>query len=464
MSAVAAPPAPSQMGSAVPTSQGEIRASSLMPSTPPPANVPAERIAAAAPPKPAQAVKPPVSGNPDVKVFDDGKKPSDKLFANLRNLAKDPNAPDEPRGAKVPTESAKAAAKPGEEAELSGNPDEVLDEGVETVKPGEKPAEVIDKKKTNPWKLIDEHKKARAQLEAEVADLKKIVANPEVRKSELQKMAEFEKRNQELEETIKFVDYSKSKEFTEKYQKPYEAAWTRAMSELKELTVTDLTTGDERAMGPADLLDLVNMPLLKAREKADELYGAAANEVMAYRKEIRALYEQQNQALDAARKSGVEKHQQETAQRQAQMEQIQKDTHQYWEDQNKAILANETTGPYFKPVEGNEEINKRLDAGYKFVDETMALNPLNPNLTPEQRQDAIKRHAALRHRAAAFGRMRLQYETATKELAAVRARLAEFEKSVPTFGSDAAAGQSNAIPANGGRMSGLMQRLQAKAR
>lgn len=453
------------MGTAIPSPHGELKASNLMPSSMP-TPVSADRIAAAIPPKPAAAVRPPAPGeNNQPKFSDDMQKPLAKqLEDRLNNLATDPNTPSvrKPADKPKPAEAAPAAAKPATEAEGEEGAEAVDLSDPNAATPPAATPPPIDKKKTNPWKLIDEHKKARATLEAEVADLKKIVANPEMRKQEVDRLTAAEKRNQELEETIKFVDYSKSKEFAEQYTKPYEAAWGRAMAELKELTIADPNTGDVRAMAPADLLELVNMPLLKAREVADELYGAAANEVMAYRKEIKGLYEKQAMALTEAKTAGVEKSKADTAKREAQMQAVQAETSKHWEDVNKAILSNETTGKYFKPVEGNEDINKRLDAGYKFVDETMALNPLNPNLTSEQRQDAIKRHASLRHRAAAFGRMRLELETTQKEAAELRTRLAQFEGTVPSFGGDAA--PATEVPAGGNRMSAMMTRLGQRAK
>lgn len=426
------------MGSAVPSSRGELNAAAMLGSIQTPV---AETPAAAAVPKQAASVKPPISGESTApKVIDDGRKPSEKLFANLRKKA-------EANEEKAWNESGlnrEEAAKEQAKAELAKGP-----------------AEPTEKKKINPWKVIDEHKAARAKLEAENADLKKIVANPDVRKQEIERLAAIEKRNQELEETIKFVDYSKSKEFKEKFQEPYEKAWNRAMSELKELTVVDEETGDERSMSPSDLLELVNLPLKKARDKAEELYGASANEVMAYRKEIRGIYEAQNTALEQAKKAGVEKSSQDQVQRQERMTSIQSEINKQWEDANKSFLGNEATAAYFKKVEGNEEVNTRLERGYKFVDETMAVNPMNPDLTPEQRADAVKRHAALRHRAAAFGRMRLEIETMRKEYDEAKAKLAQYEGSVPTFGGDSK-GTESATPSGRG-MAGLMQRLQAKA-
>lgn len=440
MSAIAELP-PTPVGSAVPSYSGEIKVSDMNARSG--ANVTT-----------AKSVAPPITKTnaTPVQVFDDGKKPSDRLFSDLRKIAKNTNSPNEA----VATDETPEAK--GEVSDPRA-PEKTTDKEATVA---EKTTPPVDKKKVNPWKVIEEHKSARARLEAEIADLKKLVADPETRKSEVEKYAAIEKRAQELEEHIKFVDYKKSSEFQEKYQKPYDQAWNRAMSELKELTITDSATGQERAMAPMDLLELVNLPLIKARAMADDLYGSAANEVMAYRKEIRGLYEQQETALENARKSGMEKATTESATHQAQIKAIQQETHQEWEAYNQAIQADEKTGQYFKPQDGNEEINKRLEAGYKFVDETMALNPMNPKLTSEQRKDAIRRHASLRARAAAFGRMRYDLEVSRKELSEARKKLSEFESSTPDFGGTTADPRVGTSSSKG--MAGLMQELHKIAR
>lgn len=442
-------PAPTQSGSAFPSSSGEINAATMMRSSSTAPVAPATKL--------AQAVRPPAVGEPPVaRISDDGKKPSDKLFENLRGLAnKDPNEP-------------KAAKKPVEAIPVGDDVEGEVDELVETTKPGEakatdpKATTPGEKKKVNPWKVIEEHKTARAKLEAEIAELKKSTTDFASLKAEKERLAAIENRNKELEEKIKFVDYKESAEFKEKYQKPYEAAWTRAMSELNELTITDPDTGSERPLEPSDLLSLVNMPLKDALETAEELYGSASGTVMAYRKEIKALYQQQAQAIEAAKKNGVESSQKQTAEQQEAFKKVQEVVSKQWEDINKSIIENETTGVYFRPVEGDEQINSRLEKGYKFVDETMAVNPLDPKLTPEQRADAVKRHASLRHRAAAFGRMRMELEAVRKSEAEYKAKLEQYEKSTPSFGGDSR--ETGTTTANGSKMPGLMQRLASRAK
>jgi hypothetical protein len=192
------------------------------------------------------------------------------------------------------------------------------------------------------------------------------------------------------------------------------------------------------------------------------MYGASANEVMVYRKEIKGLYEKQAQALDQARKAGVEKSQTEQTQRTEHMKSLQQEVAKTWEQVNEQHMANEKVGHYFKPVEGNDEINTRLETGFKFVDETAKMNVWDPNLTAEQRKVALERHAAVRARAAGWSRMRYEAETARAELKAALEKLAQYEKSTPEFGGDTR--ESGATAAGGSKMPGLMQRLAARAK
>ncbi len=469
--AVATPPAPPTTGSSMPPSGGEISVAGMTSrlAAMPAGNVPAEKIEAAAPRRSspgAEAVRIPVPGETGPKkVFDDGRKPSEKLFENLGKLVDKQDPRDVARKEAAEKMAAdkiiadKKAAAPsgeqdddfGEDPDLAGNPPAAAAEKVAAA-----PANG-EKKKINPWHELKATKSTLAQKDAEIADLKKLVANPETRAAEVARLQALEKRSQELEEQIKFVDYSKSAEFQEKYEKPYKDAWERSMAELSELQINDPTTGP-RQMEPSDLLDLVNMNLNDALLYAKETYGDAAQIVMARRKEVKDLFNIQQKALTEAKKSGVEKSQVDQTKHQAQVEQIQKEAHTRWESENARILANETTGKYFKPVDGDEKINKSMEKGYKFVDDTMALNPMNPKLTPEQREDAVKRHAALRHKAATWGRMRIELETTNRKYQEALKKLAEYEDSAPGTGGDPAPEAGNRS-APGNRMDSMMDRL-----
>ncbi len=385
----AAPPA--NPGSAVPSSKGEIH---VVPQ----------------PVAPAEAPKP---GTTRSKVFDD-----------LRKKAKNPGVSDEP-AARTSEKPASAPSKP-EGATEPGSGSEPTEP---TPLPGTAPAD--DKgKKVSPWKLVDEWKGKYASLEKQLSELKTGTVSPEDKVKFDERITKAETRAKELEDHIRFVDYSKSEEFKTKFVDPYEKAWSRAMSELNEITIED-GNGGSRPVAPQDMLDLVNLPLGKAREIADNVFGAFANDVMEHRKEIKRLFEAQNEALDEAKKNGTERIKQAQETTQKQIAELHKQVTANWTKENEAITKDEKVGKYFTPVEGDEQGNQRLAKGFELVDKAFSENPLDPKLTPEQRAAVVKRHAAVRNRAAGWGRLRYQNEQLEAKLAALEKELGEYKTGEP---------------------------------
>jgi hypothetical protein len=293
--------------------------------------------------------------------------------------------------------------------------------------------EPAKKGKVSPWKLVDEHKAARLKAETELAELRKTMAPPEKVKEYQEKLTTYEKRAKELEDHIAFVDYQKSAEFQEKYQKPYDDAWQRWMGELGELTVAD-ASGQERPLQPQDLLELVRQPLQKARAEAEEKFGNFADDVMDARKEIRNLFESQQKALENAKKLGAERIKQFQEQSKQQQEALRKEITTTWEQSNKAATEDPNYGKYFKPVEGDEEGNTRLKKGYEMADRAFAVNPNTPGLTPEQRTEVVRLHAAIRNRAAGFGRLAYQNSQLEARIAALTKELNDYKNTQPGGG------------------------------
>lgn len=349
------------------------------------------------------------------------------MTAALRAKGKNANGAIDPNAPVTPDPNAPAAAAaPG--AEEDG------DEPAAAAATQPKPGEGIDKKKVNPWKLIDEYKAKLADKEKEASDIRKLFGDPQARQKEVERLAEIQKRNEELEKTIHFVDYSKSKEFVEKYQKPYEEKWSQTMSEIRDMSIMDPESGSERAVAPQDMLQLMNMPLNKATDLAKELYGDAYPVMMQYRQELRNLFNAKSSALEKAKTEGVETKKREMEANSKTQQELSEFANSHWEVANKGITENEKTGQYFRPIEGQDDLNQKLETGYKFVDEVMAMNPFDPKLTKEDRAKIIEKHAAVRARAAGFGRLRVQYEQSQSEIADLKAKLAQYEGSVPNAG------------------------------
>lgn len=312
------------------------------------------------------------------------------------------------------------------------------------------------KEKVNPWKLVDEYKARVAKLEADHAETSKR-AIPKADWDRTQEtLAEREKRLTELEQEIKYVNYSKSEEFKTKYQQPYEKQWQRTMAELGELTV-ETADGGTRPLAANDILDLVNAPLGKAHELAVERFGELATEVMAHRKEIRKLFDEQSQALDDARKNGVLRDKEQGEKQAKEFSEVSGSIKETWSKANEEVTVDPKYGAYFTPVDGDQEGNLRLAKGFELADRAFSENPLAPGLTGEQRQAIVRRHAAVRNRAAAFGRLTYQNGQLKSELASIKKQLAEYKGSEPPAGGS--------LPAkNGGEQKTGITRLNEALR
>jgi hypothetical protein len=256
------------------------------------------------------------------------------------------------------------------------------------------------------------------RLKAELKSAKDKPADDPEKKAILEKFEASEKRRQELEQEIKFVAYNKSEEFVEKYQKPYEEAWSKAVSELNELTI-ESEDGTVRKATAQDLLALSNMPLGEARKMAKTMFGDAADDVMAHRRKIRELSDAQTKALDDAKKN-AETHDKE---QQTQSLQQRQKIATLWQDENKAWQ--EKFPRWFKPEDGDEEGNALLAKGYEMADAAFSNNG---DKSPEEK---VKLHAELRNKAAAFPKLALRLKQAKTRIKELEKSLKEFEQSEP---------------------------------
>jgi hypothetical protein len=365
-----------------------------------------------------------------------------------------PAKPAEPPAKPAAAPAAAAEPKPGEApAAAAGEP-----------KPGEQPSTTVDgkdPKKPSPWKMVEEYKGKLSAAEKELAALKANQLPENDRKAFQERAEKAEARAKQLEESMAFTDYSQTTEFKEKYVEPYNKQWQVAMTELQGVMVQD-GQGGERAVTPQDLLTIVNAPLAKARQLADEYFGPFANDVMTHRNEIRNLFDKQNAALEDARKNGVAKKQQEAEAQTKAMAEMTKNIGETWQRENAAVLADEKYGPLFKPREGDQEWNQRLAKGYELVDKAFSQNPADPRLTPQERESVIRRHAAVRNRAAAWGALRGEVESLTAQVKALTEELGQYKESEPPNGAGRT--PNAAIPAGvGSAKQAMFEALKKKA-
>lgn len=360
----------------------------------------------------------------------------------------------------------KPTEKPAENVERPGDkkvddPTKTDDKPQDVTKPETKAEVAQDPKKVSPWKLVDQFKQRLAQTEKELADTKASIVPEAERKQFTDRLDRAEKRAAELEDEMRFVNYAKSKEFQEKHQAPYEGAWKRAMSELSEIAIEDPQTHQRRAVTSNDLMELVNLPLGKAREIAQAVFGDFANDVLAHRKEIKTLFESQNAALEEAKTKGAEREQLRKEQYFKLHGAVSQQTREIWDKVNTTLLEDPAVGSLFKHRESDDDWNQRLTKGFELVDKAFSENPMDPRMSQEQRTAVVKRHAAVRNRAAGWGALKVENDKLRKQLSELEGDLKKYKESTPQGGGTQPASTSNS---NGNARDSMIARIQKIAR
>lgn len=396
-----------------------------MPGIDTPASPPAEMLTEKGTPLPTV-----VKGPPTVAPARSPSPAMQKAREALRGKATPASDDPKPAAPAAPAAPPKAGDKPAEPpAKAPGEPQDEptpSEAGKDTPKAAEPAADPkTTRQQQSPWKLVETYKAKLANTERELAEAR-AKGNPADVEVLKQRLEATENRAKALEEEIRFVDYSKSAEFKEKYQQPYDEAWTKAQAELSELTVT-LPDGTSRPADVNDLVRLANLPLGEARRQANEMFGDAADDVMAHRRHIRELAEAQTKALDEAKKHG-DRRQQEQAEA---IGKVRSETSQLW---TSTIAEEESKRDFLQPKEDDNEWNEKLEKAKLFVDGALAKNAFDPRMTPEDRKEAVKRHVALRNRAIGFAVRGLVIKRQAAEIKSLNDELAKFKSSTPTTG------------------------------
>ena len=301
---------------------------------------------------------------------------------------------------------------------------------------------------------MDEYKAKLAAAEQRAIESESKLLPEADRAKVEERVKSIEARNAELEDHIKYVDYTRSKEFQDKFEAPYEAAWKRQMGNLKDISVP-LENGASRPFSPEDLLSLVNMERGQARKVAEELFGQDAEDVLAARLECRRLWDEREQGLAEAKKSGSERVSKAQQQYKTAQEAVAKTIKETWDAVNHAIAEDPEIGAFFKPREGDADWNQRLAKGFELVDMAFNQDPRDPRLTPQERDTIIKRHAAIRNMSGSWRAMRYDLKRVQAKLEAAEKQLKGYKGSTPGTAGSTPASNTTAVPGRG------MDRLMA---
>lgn len=290
-----------------------------------------------------------------------------------------------------------------------------------------------DGKKVSPWKLVDQFKQRALAAEQRALELERQVVPEQERTRQTETYKQTQARLAELEEEIRYVNYTKSSEFKEKHLVPYERAWSTAMKDLNGLTFQD-QSGQGHSFDVNKMMELVSLDLPQARQVANQLFGDLANDVMNHRNRIKGLMDEQNSAIEEARKTGVQRESQRAEQIRAYFAEAGTKAKEWWEGFNQEVQKHPEHGEFVKPKEGNEEWNTALEKGFEMAKKAFSVNVTDHRLTPEQRKDAVKLQSALYNKAAAYGPMRIEIKSLRKALADRESELGKYKSTTPAAG------------------------------
>jgi chromosome segregation ATPase len=277
----------------------------------------------------------------------------------------------------------------------------------------------------------------RQKLEARVKELEE--AHPTEVKGLTDRATAAEKRRDELEAHMQFLDFKRSAKFQKEYEQPYIDAYTRAVADFGQLEVR-VPSGEDpithepqfshRKATADDLLYLANLDLSKMDEEAEEMFGRSAARVIRHVEKVRELSDAQNRALQEAQTKTGEwfKTQQVNGRKAAE------ERHKLWTEYNQAIA--ERFPKMFKPLEGDNDGNTLLKKGFAEADRIFVPTPETAFKTSEER---IQAHARARNKIANHDRLVSQIRQLRKDLEERDKTIAGYEGSAPPVGGRASA-------------------------
>ncbi len=434
-----------------------------------------------APPAPAQTQAPPAAPAKPAAAAPP-LNPMEKAFARMDEAAveADLSAPDPMKTVKQKTKPASKPEPPKKDEKQVQEPVKSASEVdlLETTTASDKPeGKAVESDKTDgdelseaelkadkppekrgPWALKKYWEKRNASNEqrAAVAEQERDELCREATRSAdvIKRAAEIEKRNAELEEEIRYHNFAKSKEFSEKYEQPWKDGWADATNTISQLNMT-LDDGSTRKATAQDLLAIYQLPMDQLDDTAERLFGKSARRVINHVEKLQDMSRAQAKALDNARKTATERGEKATASQQA----AQREAAETWNRFNTDISSKLEI---LKPKEGDDEWNGKLTAATKLVDESFAHDPTDPSLAPEQRADIIKKRVALRNRAIAYSPLVLEVKRLRAQLKERDDKLAAYANTAPN-GGNATPGTSATEKPGMTPMDRAMQRLEKSA-
>lgn len=373
------------------------------------------------------------AGKPEPKRDDKGKFKTPEKPAT-KPVAKAPEKPVE-KPAEKPQEKAEEPEKPAETAEAKA-PE------VKPVRAAELRAAYDGLKK----KVREEYEPQLQRLQAKIKEYE--TKAPEAPAPILEKLKTLEQRNADLEKRIELVSYEESKDYQDKYEKPFTEAWNRSLQAFQQLEVTEKMADGVDEMGEPkfkvetrmatadDLLELSRLPIGKMDRKAKEMFGESAPRVINYVEKIKELWQQKQTAKAESAKRVEELKKNQIVEFQKQQSTIANT----WTEINKSL--EERFPKAFHVEQDDAEDVESHRRGFALADllflGSEALTPEQVEALPASFKDTAKAKQPLSdvQRTQLHALARLKMANHDRQLAALnkaKARIEELEKSLAEY-------------------------------
>lgn len=360
-------------------------------------------------------------------------------------VVRDDRGPDGkfvPKSERTKASPAKAEAKPKqtvkpepkEDEKEEAETDDILGEPAEDKPKDDKPSEKIAPRQLR--EAYEQLKKKHAELELEHTKFKSKASEPDPEKKTLsERLAEREKRLNELEDEIRYAAYEKSSEYRDKYQTPFIEAYKAGRAKTASLSTTDEEGNIRKGTGEDfdALMRIVDDN--EAAEFAANTFGNKASMVMYHRERVNELNNARTKAVEEYRSKGGERAKQMT---EAQEKQRKEARDEYVKS---VETATEKYPQWFKPEDGDDKGNELLDKGFHLAD--LAFNwgqPVRDGDKPLTPTQLAKLHAAIRNKAAGFDRLAYREKKHLSRIKELEAEIAKYKASEPGPGEGRRAG------------------------
>lgn len=277
-------------------------------------------------------------------------------------------------------------------------------------------------------------KKERDDLAAKITELER--AKSEGTKKEIEaatkalkdEMDSIRKQATELDTEVRYLNYTRSSEYKQKYETPLREAWQTALGDIEGIRVAD-EDGTERDANHQDIMAILNVPTAKAAIIAQETFGPAAPEIMAHRRRILELTQARDKSIAEWKEKGSQR---EIEQRQ-QLEQRQTRSRQLYDTQ--FAEYEKTHAQLFAKEDGDEDGNKLLDESDRLIRIALKGEGVDADMGYEDKVDLItKAQAQVALRARAYGRERLRVIRLQQKVAELEKKVGKVRSSEPGQG------------------------------